>query len=108
LHERRGNRALERGIKIGPPVRGNSTEWKKDTILREQSQELTENKGVSLFKSPKQTMFRLQKTHFKPKNMARNRRFVPPSRHSDRGSGGVLFLLANRLAVRMVRDFSHP
>ena len=84
-----------------------STKWKKDAILTEQSQELTDNKGVGFFKSPKQTIFGLQETHFKPKNMARNRRFAPPSRHSDRGSGGALFLLANRLAVRRARDFGH-
>jgi hypothetical protein len=85
-----------------------STKWKKDTILTERSQELTEIKGVGFFKSPKQTVIGLQETHFKPKNMAGNRRFVPSSRHRDRGSGGALFLLATRLAVRMVRDFGRP
>jgi hypothetical protein len=67
-----------------------STKWKKDTILTERSQELTEIKGVGFFKSPKRTMFGLQKTHFKPKNRAGNRRFVPPS-GAAKGALGVRF-----------------
>ena len=94
--------------RLGRRRREISTKRKKDTILPERSQERTANKGVSFFKSAKQTVFGLQKTHFEPKIMARNRRFVPPSRHRDRVSGGALLLLAHRLAVRMVQDFGHP
>jgi hypothetical protein len=53
--------------RLGRRRREISTKRKKDTILTERSQELTEIKGVGLFKSAKQTVFGLQKCISNPR-----------------------------------------